>query len=438
MLPAVEAEALLVIGTLESDLTWNAVDYSTIIKVGIAGWLGGQAAQLLDSLDAVDKVNLTQTLTDDLTTYSASDPFWATRFLTKDEGNSIITALGTATAETTERSFFSSTISGYEAVLSTWGCDAGNTSTIAQQKAFIFLASVYHVNLRVAASICSAIGGQASTQNIYDAIMNKPEIATLRNWSVAKTMLDAWEGVAPSISGGTDPVWTDPGGTGDGGTAIPQVESQIQRIGMTGQQLIVYGEDNEAGVVCYRQTNNLWIPTSNTAAPPTPTPIVPPEPEGPPATTSDFDAMRQLWYDHEEDWSYGWGAGRLNPESSGYTDCSGCIWWAVNKIRPDLAEGLGTFTTPQSHAGTLVVEGTLSSSTTVDPSILKEGDIVLVSKSGGYLASGDSHVEWYFGNDTLWGAGYAPLPHFSSSSVSGYLQAVSSKYRTFMIRRFLS
>lgn len=425
---------MLVIGTLESNLMWNFVDYDDPIRLGIIGWTGGDAARLLDSLDTVDKSNLSTTLLDDLTTYADTDPFWSTRFLTKDECNSIIEALGTATAETKERTLFADTLDYFANVMSTWGCNPNGT--IASQKAFIFLAAVFNVNIGVAASICSAVGGTASTLDIYNAIMNKPAISSLRDWGQAKALLDAWTGSEPTVTGDTGNVWTDPGSPGDGGTFITQVESQIQRIGMTGQQLIVYGEDNQAGVVCYRLTNSMWVPTSNTAAPPSPTPEEPPAPEEP-TQPGDFEAMRQLWYDHEGDWSYGGGAGRLDPESSGYTDCSGCIWWAVNKIRPDIAAGLGNFTSPQSKAGTLVVEGQLSGDVTVDPAILREGDIVLVSKSGNYSAGGDSHVEWYFGNNVLWGAGYAPLPHHSSNSVSLYLRAVASKYSTYMIRRFL-
>ena len=51
---AVEAEALIVIGTIESDMTWNAVDYNSPIKIGIAQWTGGAAAGLLGALDAAD------------------------------------------------------------------------------------------------------------------------------------------------------------------------------------------------------------------------------------------------------------------------------------------------------------------------------------------------------------------------------------------------
>lgn len=430
---AVEAEALIVIGTIESELAWNLVDYATPIKLGVAQWRGTMAAQLLENLPVADKANLSQSILDDLGQYGSTDPFWDSRYLTLEEGNSIVVALGTSTAESYQRSYFSAMINKYANTMASWGCVPDGT--LFQRKAFVFLAAIYHVDISTAGMICSAIGATATPDTIYDAIMNTTA-APLRDWRRVRDALNDWDGGIEPATGTTEEPWTDPGGPGDGQTIITQVNSQVQRIGMSGQQLIVYGEDNEGGTLCWRNSSGMWIPVTNTAAPPTPTPEEPPAPVEP-SEPGDFAAMRQLWYDHEEEFSYGWGAGRLDPLSSGFTDCSGCIYWAVNEIRPDLAESLGNFTTPQSHAGTLIAEGELSDEVTIDPAILREGDIVLVSKSGNYSANGDSHVEWYFGNDTLWGAGYAPLPHFSSSSVSGYLQAVSDRYSTYMIRRFL-
>ena len=435
---ATAAEALLIIGTLESGLVWNHVDYVRNISCGIAAWAGGTAARLLSSLDAADQDTLESSLRADLAAHASTDAeFWNNRFLNKDEANSIIDALGTATAETSQRAFFADTLDAYESIMSTWGCDAGGT--LAQQRAFIFYAAIYHADFVTAASICSAIGGQASPDSIYNALMNKPTAATLRAWGTARDALNAWQGTEPTVQGDTGQPWTDPGSPGDGQTIITQVESQIQRIGMTGQQIIVYGEDNQQGIVCVRETDSLWLPIMNTAAPPTPTPIDPPTPVDPPAP-GDFAAMRQLWYDNENNWAYGGGAGRLDPVASGYTDCSGCIWWAVNKVRPDIAEGLGDFTEPMARAGVLIQEGTLDPNLVVDPSILQEGDIVLVSKNGYYSSGGDSHVEWWFGDNAgLWGAGRAPLPHHSADTVQGYLRAVASggRYAFYMIRRFL-
>lgn len=433
MIAAVEAEALLVMATIESDVTWNKVDYTSPIKIGVVQWVGSEAAALLDALDPVDKSQLEQSLVDDLDTYGTGS-FWNSRYLTKDEGNSIIEALGTSTAETTQRTYFSTMLARYESTMSAWGCDTAGT--VAQQKAFIYLSCVYHLSIYEAGRIASAIGASATTDAIYAAIMNG-SLSKWRDWWQVKTMLDQWEGVAPIVTGGTGQPYLEPGG-GQESIQITQVESQIQKIGMTGQQLIVYGEDNPNGIICYRATNNLWYPASNTAAPPTPTPVdppAPPEPE-PPATQTEWEQMRQLWYDNEEAWYYSQGPGRLDPPSSGYSDCSASIIWAVSQIRPDLGEQLGSWTGSMVNAGTEVARGATGSGAHVDLDILKPGDILLVGNNYAF-DNGKSHVEWYFGDGQLWGSGFSPLPH-RSGNINDYLVMIASRGKTlYMIRRFL-
>lgn len=430
---AVEAEALLVMATIESDVTWNLVDYASPIKVGVVQWVGSEAAALLDGLDPADKSQLEQSLIDDLTTHGTGD-FWNSRYLSKDEGNSIIEALGTSTAETSQRSYFSTMITRYENILSTWGYNTAGT--VVQQRAFVFIACVYHLSIAEAGRITTAIGASATTDAIYAAIMNG-SLSTWRDWWQVKTMLDQWEGVEPIVTGDTEQPDEEPGG-GQENVPIQQIESQVQKIGYTGQELIVYGEDNPDGVVCYRATNNMWFPSSNTAAPPTPTPVdppAPPEPE-PPATQTEWEQMRQLWYDNEEAWYYSQGPGRLDPPASGYSDCSASIIWAVSQIRPDLGKQLGVWTGSMVNAGTEVARGATGSGAHVDLDILKPGDILLVGNNYSFDNS-KSHVEWYFGDGQLWGSGFSPLPH-RSGNINDYLVMIASRGKTlFMIRRFL-
>lgn len=429
---ALQAEALLVIGTQESDLTWNAVDYESNIKVGVAQWAGRQAAGLLAALDASDRQLLTQTLQDDLQNHNPDDAFWRSKFLTKDEGNSIITALGTATAKPVQVSYFNNLIDIDANMLQSWGAAV---DTVDHQKTMLFLLAVYHVDLVAASRIVAAIGAVAQTSAILAALLNMPDIAGKRDWGATKALIDTWEGVEPVVQPTETTPNTDPGGSGQQYSEIPQVESQIQRIGMTGQQLIVYGKDNPQGVVCYRDIGKMWIPQTNTAAPPTPTPINPPAPVEP-GTQEEFARMRQLWYDNEEAWSYSNGPGRMDPPASGVSDCSACIIWAVGQVRPDLAAALGDWTGSMVNAGTEIQRGYTGDGASIDLNLLQPGDILLVGTNYEFTGS-KAHVEWYFGNGELWGAGLSPLPH-RTGDVNWYLQFIASRGKThYMFRRFL-
>lgn len=150
------------------------------------------------------------------------------------------------------------------------------------------------------------------------------------------------------------------------------------------------------------------------------------------AGSKDFQKMFKLWRDNEKKWRYGQGGGRLNPPSSGYSDCSACIWWAIHSVRPDIAKHVGAWTGAMATSGKEIARGTAS--TPIDTSKLKPGDIVLVEwKHVNYAFNdGSSHVEWYVGNNTLWGAGYGPLPH-KSGNIHTYLKRAGC----WMVRRVL-
>lgn len=429
---ALKAEALLVIGTQESDLTWNAVDYNRNIKVGVAQWVGQAAANLLGNLDPDDRALLESTLESDLTTYPAQDPFWSSRFLSKDEGNSIITALGTSTAKPKQVDFFGDTVDTYEQQLTAWGA---RTDTTDNQKAFLFLLAIYHIDIVAANKIIATLGATPPTRTILDALMNMPTIALRRDWLATKLLIDEWEGTAPTVTPSETQPNNEPGGSGQQNNTIVQVESQVQKIGMTGQQLIVYGQDNPTGVLCYRETNDLWLPVTNTAAPPTPTPVEPPQPDTP-ATPTEWDQMKQLWIDNEEAWYYKQSAGRLNPPVSGFSDCSACIIWAVGVVRPDLAAALGEWTGSMRNAGVEVARGSTGTGAHIDLDLLQPGDILLVGNTYSF-DNGKSHVEWYFGDGQLWGAGFSPLPH-RSGNINNYIVNIASTGKTvYMVRRFL-
>jgi hypothetical protein len=145
--------------------------------------------------------------------------------------------------------------------------------------------------------------------------------------------------------------------------------------------------------------------------------------------------MIQLWYDNANKWNYGQGKGRLDPPSSLYSDCSGCIWWAINKINPDAAKNVGQWTGSMVTSGTEIARGTRNTPFPVDKA--KAGDILLIEWNYTNWQFNDvsSHVEWVVGEDHLWGAGSGPLPH-DSGKASQYCRA--SNLGCWMLRRILA
>lgn len=211
----------------------------------------------------------------------------------------------------------------------------------------------------------------------------------------------------------------------------------VDTITEDGPHIIIYGDMWPDGQVCVKSGAHGWIPTEKIASggrnpggggqgsggdAPGETP------------TGDVGAMLKLWYDNVGKWSYRQDAGRTNPPESGYSDCSGCIWWAVNAVSPAIASGLGQWTGSMAHSGREIARGTRSTPFPAD--LAKPGDLLLIE--WGYENYGfndvSSHVEWIVGPDHIWGAGYGPLPHDSGSASA---TCASGRMGCWMIRRFM-
>lgn len=420
--------AMYVIGEVESNWNWTSVNYNDPITVGMMQWYGTRAAALLNrcqSEDAEGFAMLAGSLRSDLASHDASSSWWTSRYLTRTEGNSFVTMAERDENHVIQQSQFFEDLAGYESTLTSWGCATDTTEHI---KTFIYFCVAYHQGPAYCGQVMRNTGGTCALSTAHNGVLNNRVLGQYRNrYNTAYARLAAWDGAsAPPDFGQVDQPDTTPGG--DGGTTIPQIESQIHHIEMRGDQLFIYGKDNQLGLICYKGAGNQWLPQRNSAAPNTPGGG---SSGGSAAPSSLIGQMIQLWYDHEGEWSYGQGAGRLSPETSGYSDCSACIWWAINKISPEIAQRVGTWTGAMVDNGTLVAQG--NGPGTVDTSILEPGDIVLIDW-GGYTSTFD-HVEWYVGNDTLWGAGSAPLPH-NSGNINTYLS--QSRVERWMIRRVIT
>ncbi len=84
--------AVKVIGTVESDLNYSAVNYNDPITVGIAQWYGTRAASVLcrmrdDNPSAWHGV--AGSIANQLASIDPSDTYWNMRYLTQAEGNSL-------------------------------------------------------------------------------------------------------------------------------------------------------------------------------------------------------------------------------------------------------------------------------------------------------------------------------------------------------------
>ena len=419
---------MYVIGAVESNWNWTAVNYADPITLGMLQWYGTRAAGLLEDTReqapaAYDL--LAQSLKNDLEAHSTTDSFWNSRYLTRAEGNSFIEGAKLDAAHVVQQNLFFSDLQNYERVLGSWGCE---TDTPARVKSFIFICSMYHQSPKRAGEVVAALGGTASVASLYAGAMNNSVLSRYKTrYTRVKNYLDSWDGVsAPPDFGQVGDIDTTPGGDGTG--YIDQLLSDISSIRMAGGNLIIYGADNSR-LICYKTQQDVWVPQRNIAAPNTPS-----KPGGSGGSTPDqITQMQNLWRQNQNKWSYGQGAGRLTPTTSGYSDCSACIWWAVNKINPAAAKSMGSSTAAMlQNKWDIIASGGAGQYPTEDQ--CKTGDILIVNWKSTNIAASGRHVEWVFPDYQLWGAGRAPLPH-PSGSVKDYI--LRNRPRSWQLRRGL-
>ena len=126
--------------------------------------------------------------------------------------------------------------------------------------------------------------------------------------------------------------------------------------------------------------------------------------------------------------SYGQGAGRLDPESSGYGDCSSVIWRAFHDVA---GVNTGTWTGDMLNYGTLIASGSYGQLPIEE---MVPGDCILIDWPRNGHTSTFDHVELYVGNNTNWGhGGPGNGPHLTSEDTRNQ----GARYLRWQIRRYV-
>lgn len=435
--PAQQMYTYYTIATVETGCNYSAVNQSDPITLGILQWFGLNAYNYV--LKPMQEQTpdyyamLSQHIKDKVDQGQTSWGAWSNFYLINDDAASFALASESEAVHELQDQcailyLFGTGDGGtYGAVTK----DTGNTDV----KSIVFLMSMYHQS-------------QAATRLCMQTLGPNQSIETLRNWCFSNTtfspyknrynkvydLLASWDGVSmPPDFGQSDELLPggDPGGSISSGT----LQNTIGYIQQTGDDLVVYGPMGSTGSLLCRNTGRgVWLPVQSTAAA-NPGAGSPSGGEAPPASPddpADFPAMRQLWYDHANQWNYGQGDGRLDPVNSGYSDCSACIYWAANAATNNKYSEMGKWTGAMLENCHVVWECDGAQEIPID--VLRPGDLIIFDYTyGGYT----DHVEWYFGNGVVWGAGGAPLPHKTTDDVTQLLKIWSEPIAHAWVCRFL-
>lgn len=397
------------IASVESDCDYAACYMVDPITIGITQWYAYNACRLLrrikNELPASYDM-LSSRLKDAVTQHGEEDTgFWTSFYLRNADAQSWKDAVqiqGNTALQ--DQQFMDDAFNDegcYYNTLERWGINMGNV------RPGIMWMAQYHQSPASTLRVLGQIGGDRTLEDVRDGMLNDRVFNQYSNRiNELYDILSAWDSESP------------PPDFGQSSTEVSQdptygsVQRDVKFIrSMNNQDLMVFGNMNTGDrLLCHYNGNGLWLPVRNGNAPNAPSGSS--KGEGDPA---DFPAMRAIWEQFERQFDYGQGPGRLNPENSGYSDCSACIWWAANKATNNKYTWLGT-TTATMVTSTDFIEGAVNADKSINADRLQPGDLIIMG-----FGSSTSHVDWYFGNGVVWSAGSAPLPHHRSDNVSNYL-----------------
>lgn len=398
------------IGTVESNLKYDAINYNDPITVGFMQWYGTRAARILNRIrteNPASWVGVVASLDNDLTTQPQDSTWWTSRYLSTTEGNSIRPVL-----YANKQIQFAQALDDFETYKNTWVRQGGNADT--QTQAMLFWMVMWHQSPQRALDVLRAAGGtNASARRLFE--MSQQNVRLRQYRSRYQQALDiilandgsgidltTGEGGAPAgddtdADGASDPAPQDGHLQAPDGTLL----SDYSHIMFRGNSLHLVKHGGGV-VICPPLRNKEWLIPGGRVGPGKGTPVTTnppnpsPDPDGETIPPGNHPGERAVaWMlAHQEKWRYSQGVNRLDPFKSGYTDCSGATRLAYLHA---MGKDIGTYTQPQSKYGREITRDREKIRQGIG---LLPGDLIFYrSSSVRARATHDwDHVEVYIGN----------------------------------------
>lgn len=400
--------AKYVIAKVESDFTWNSVYMADPITLGMWQFYGVEAAQHLYAMKSdtpEDYAKLTDKLRGYVDAHAVNSEWWNSYMIEQAEANSWKAVAKTSQANhVLQEKQITTKLDGDITTLKGWGLDITNGPVTA------FMLCVYHQRPLSCKNILRAAGGTATLETMRTTTLNDRVLSRYKNrYNTAYDMCSKWDGTSAP---------PDYGQTGDVETGLNTETIETQPVDMKyiiqmGDSLVLYGAAGsgyEDGVVFYASSAQRWIPSTH----PKRTEVSSNWTDA--GSTKDGQAIVDFFKSEKNKYSYGQGAGRNNPETSGYEDCSSAVARAYRKVA---GINVGGWTGEQRTKGRKIDSGV---GKTFDPSKAQPADLIIICWSGTDWNPNKQHVEMYVGNGECWGHGSGKGPH-PNGKVNDYLSS---------------
>lgn len=374
--------AMYVIGAVESNHNWAAVNPSDPITLGMMQWYGTRAYGLLNRGRMSDP--------DGWATFKAADPSLAAHVENNDITWTSYYPNGTDSAAWKK---WSATDANHAFQQAQWNDDFTSYQTVCDNYGFpaanikqrIFFMSMYHQSPARAIHVLGTTSATASLSLLHSAALNDSVLGQYTNrYNTAYSLLNSWDGTSapPDFGQSDDGSTANPGGNGPG---ISGTTDSLAWIKVQGNNLILF--DNGKKRIFWKSSAQNYQEKGTVGTP------VNPGDQTNPGSDSGADAGDKVaaWVKSRiGKFAYSQAGGRLDPDATGYTDCSG-LWWRAYMDVTGI--DVGTWTGAQKGKGRRIA---ISTSSTIEQAIAQAhaGDLVLIAWTASGVGNYD-HVEGF-------------------------------------------
>jgi murein DD-endopeptidase MepM/ murein hydrolase activator NlpD len=255
--------AVKVIGTVESNLNYGAINFNDPITVGVAQWYGVRAASILNRMrteNSSEWYGIEPSINSQLETISDADGWWNTRYLTRPEGDSLMGAL--ARNQVLQNDQLTTDLDAYVTVFESYGFDAdAHTDTL------IYFMSMHHQGPAYALEVVTTLDTACTLEEMHAACLAHPVLGQYGSrYRATYDLINEFDFT------GVDPVTPpEPEPT--------QANGNARLIQTAGDLLIVQFADSER-ITFYPNGHGQYTPRKAADDPAPPTPVDPPPPPG--------------------------------------------------------------------------------------------------------------------------------------------------------------
>ena len=255
--------AVKVIGTVESNLNYGAVNFNDPITVGIAQWYGTRAANVLVRMYNENEASwygVEESIFNQLATIDSNDPFWNSRYLTQVEGNSLVGVM--TRNQAIQNTQLTEDLDVYKAVAISYGFDPETNTAVV-----IYFFSMHHQSPASALEVVMTLDTECTLEQMHAACLAHSVLG--QYGSRYRTTYDLI--VEGDVSG------VDPTPPEEPEPVQPNANARFIRT--MGDSLVVHFVDGE-DITYYPNGPGYWVSREAKVAPIPPPPVQPEPPSG--------------------------------------------------------------------------------------------------------------------------------------------------------------